>query len=116
MTELDSYNKEQLIHIVDMYNLNIDIETLRKKKGDILKIMKKVPKKTFKDLPNKKEIVDKVKDAKKDKNSLISQVSASKDFKLKSKKKLKDMTADEKKTYNKLAKRESVAKKKAIVI
>ena len=26
---LDGYNREELIHIVDMYNLNIDMETLK---------------------------------------------------------------------------------------
>ena len=68
---LDGYNREELIHIVDMYNLNIDMETLKKSKKEIMKEMVKVPKKTFKDtpLPKKAEIKDMVNKDKSKKSS-----------------------------------------------
>ena len=42
---LDGYNKNELIHIVDMYNLEIDISKLKKSKDAIKKEMLKVGKK-----------------------------------------------------------------------
>tara|TARA_R110002072_G_scaffold106_6_gene709 strand:- start:360 stop:641 length:282 start_codon:yes stop_codon:yes gene_type:complete len=77
---LDGYNREELIHIVDMYNLNIDMETLKKSKKEIMKEMVKVPKKTFKDtpLPKKTEIKDMVSKDKAKKSSLINKVKKSK--------------------------------------
>ena len=77
---LDGYNREELIHIVDMYNLNIDMETLKKSKKEIMKEMVKVPKKTFKDtpLPKKAEIKDMVSKDKEKKSSLINKVKKNK--------------------------------------
>ena len=77
---LDGYNREELIHIVDMYNLNIDMETLKKSKKEIMKEMVKVPKKTFKDspLPKKSEIKEMVNKDKSKKSSLINKVKKNK--------------------------------------
>tara|TARA_R110000796_G_scaffold28908_10_gene78713 strand:+ start:182 stop:475 length:294 start_codon:yes stop_codon:yes gene_type:complete len=80
---LDGYNKEELIHIVDMYNLNIDMETLKKSKKEIMKEMAQVPKKVFKDspLPNKKEVKEMVLKDKAKKSSLINKVAKNKPVK-----------------------------------
>ena len=74
---IDGYNREELIHIVDMYNLNIDMETLKKSKKEILKEMKNVPKKKFADipLPKKKEVKEMVKKDKAKKSSLLNKVN-----------------------------------------
>ena len=34
---LSSYSKDELIHIVDIYNLGVDMETLRKKESRNIK-------------------------------------------------------------------------------
>ena len=77
---LDGYTREELIHIVDMYNLNIDMDTLRKSKKELMKQMMKVPKKTFKDtpLPKKTEIKNMVNKDKAKKTSLINKVKKNK--------------------------------------
>jgi len=73
---LEGYSREELIHIVDMYNLNIDMETLKKSKKEIMKEMIKVPKKKFKDsLPAKKEIKEMVKKDKAKKSSLLNKAN-----------------------------------------
>tara|TARA_R110001592_G_scaffold91224_2_gene267299 strand:- start:1007 stop:1267 length:261 start_codon:yes stop_codon:yes gene_type:complete len=74
---LDGYNREELIHIVDMYNLNIDMETLKKSKKEIMKEMVKVPKKKFADtpLPKKKEIKEMVSKDKAKKSSLLNKAN-----------------------------------------
>jgi len=72
---LDGYNREELIHIVDMYNLNIDIDTLKKSKKEIMKEMAKVPKKKLQDLPKKTEIKDMVNKDKAKKSSLLNKAN-----------------------------------------
>ncbi len=72
---LDGYNREELIHIVDMYNLNIDIDTLKKSKKEIMKEMAKVPKKKLPDLPKKAEIKDMVNKDKAKKSSLLNKAN-----------------------------------------
>lgn len=74
---LDGYNREELIHIVDMYNLNIDMETLKKSKKEIMKEMAKVPKKKFADtpLPKKKQIKEMVNKDKAKKSSLLNKAN-----------------------------------------
>ena len=77
---LDGYNREELIHIVDMYNLNIDMETLKKSKKEIMKEMMKVPKKKFADtqLPKKAEVKEMVNKDKAKKSSLLNKVKKNK--------------------------------------
>ena len=72
---LDGYSKHELIHIVDMYNLQIDMDILKKKKGDLLKEMKKVPKKKLVDLPNKSDVKKMVTKDKNNKSSLLNKVT-----------------------------------------
>ena len=55
-TTLDGYTKEELKKIVDMYNLDIDMKVLKKKKEEIVKEMKKVGKKNLTDLPTKEKL------------------------------------------------------------
>jgi len=110
--KLDSYSKEELIHIVDIYNLSVDMETLRKKKSEILKALKDVPKKQLSKLPEKKEIKTAIKDNKSDDSNLLQQVKEFSDYRKKNKKAVKEMTPAEKKVYNRLAKRSSLAKRK----
>lgn len=95
---LDGYNREELIHIVDMYNLNIDMETLKKSKKEIMKQMLKVPKKTFKDtpLPKKAEIKDMVNKDKDKKSSLINKVQKNKDKEPPQKNKITEYTTPKK--------------------
>ena len=50
---LDGYNRTELHKIVDIYNLGYDLKKLQKNKADLLKELKKVPKKKFVDLPSK---------------------------------------------------------------
>ncbi len=50
---LDGYNRSELHKIVDIYNLGFDLKKLQKNKADLLKEMKKIPKKKFPDLPTK---------------------------------------------------------------
>lgn len=110
---LSSYSKNELIHIVDIYNLGIDMETLRKKKAEILKAMKGVPKKKLNNLPEKKEIKKAIKENKSVDDNLVAKVKAFNDFKKKVNKPIKDMTPAEKKEYMRLAKASSIAKGKA---
>lgn len=71
---LDGYSKNELIHIVEMYNIGLDMDTLRKSKGELLKEMKKVPKKKYVDLPDKPTVKDMVAKDKAKKSSLINKV------------------------------------------
>lgn len=50
---LDGYNRTELHKIVDIYNLGYDLKKLQKNKADLLKELKKVPKKKLVDLPTK---------------------------------------------------------------
>ena len=74
---LEGYNREELIHIVDMYNLNIDMETLKKSKKEIMKEMAKVPKKKFAEtpLPKKAEVKEMVNKDKAKKSSLLNKAN-----------------------------------------
>ncbi len=58
---LDGYNKKELLHIVEMYNLNLDIKDLQKKKEELAKVMMKVGKKKLVDLPSKETIKKNIK-------------------------------------------------------
>ena len=71
---LDGYSKNELIHIVEMYNIGLDMDTLRKSKAELLKEMKKVPKKKYVDLPDKPTVKDMVAKDKAKKSSLINKV------------------------------------------
>lgn len=77
---LDGYNKNELIHIVDMYNLEIDISKLKKSKDAIKKEMLKVGKKTLKaaSLPDKPTVKKMVAKDKKKKSSLLNKVQSNK--------------------------------------
>ena len=75
---LDKYTHDELVHIVDMYNLNIDMDTLKKKKSELMKEMAKVPKKKLANLPTKKEIKPMVEKDKKKKSSLLNKVKKGK--------------------------------------
>ncbi len=114
MSVLEKYSKEELIHIVDMFNINLKMEELRKSKTEILKSLKakNVDKKHGEKLPDKKTVKIMVKKDKDKKSSLLNKVLNHKDLKKNLKKKVKDMTPEEKKQYNKLAKQASRAKAK----
>ena len=73
----EGYSKDELIHIVDIYNLNLDMETLKKSKKEIIKKLSGVPKKKFidKPLPKKSDVKLGVKKDKLKKNSLLSKVN-----------------------------------------
>ena len=75
---LDGYSKTELIHIVDMYNIGLDMDTLKKSKSELLKEMKKVPKKKYVDLPNKSDVKKMVAKDKQKKSSLINKVQSNK--------------------------------------
>ena len=53
---LDGYSRTELHKIVDIYNLGFDLKKLQKNKEELLKEMKKVPKKKLVDLPNKADL------------------------------------------------------------
>jgi hypothetical protein len=53
---LDGYNRSELHKIVDLYNLGYDLKKLQKNKAELLKELKKVPKKKLVDLPSKEEL------------------------------------------------------------
>lgn len=61
---LDGYTRSELHKIVDLYNLGYDLKKLQKNKDDLLKELKKVPKKKLVDLPSK-EVLKKIKIKKK---------------------------------------------------
>jgi len=65
-SSLDGYTKDELLHIVEIYNLGLDMKTLKKKKEDLIKAMKDVGKKKLVDLP-REEIKKQVKKKKKSK-------------------------------------------------
>lgn len=50
---LDGYSRAELHKIVDIYNLGFDLKKLQKNKAELLKELKKVPKKKLVDLPTK---------------------------------------------------------------
>lgn len=53
---LDGYSRPELHKIVDLYNLGYDLKKLQKNKTDLLKELKKVPKKKLIDLPTKETL------------------------------------------------------------
>ena len=114
MSVLEKYSKDELIHIVDMFNIDMKVEDLKKSKKEILKALKdkKVEEKHGEKIPDKKAIKPMVAKDKAKKSSLINKVKNHKDLKKDLKKKVKDMTPEEKKQYNKLAKQASRAKAK----
>lgn len=71
---LDNYTHEELVHIVDMYNLDVDIDKMKKTKANLKKEMMKVGKKKLESakLPSKKEIKPMVEKDKKNPKSLIT--------------------------------------------
>lgn len=114
---LDNYTKAELIHIVDMYDLDIDISKLKKSKDAIKKEMlkggsKKTLKENKENLPDKPTVKKMVEKDKAKKSSLLNKVSESSAFKKKVNKKTKDMTPEEKKEYQRLRTKDSRAKKK----
>tara|TARA_R110002073_G_scaffold138_2_gene1746 strand:+ start:25 stop:423 length:399 start_codon:yes stop_codon:yes gene_type:complete len=115
---LDNYSKAELIHIVDMYDLDIDISKLKKSKEAIKKEMlkggsKKTLKENKENLPDKPTIKKMVEKDKKKKSSLLNKVNESGTYKKNLDKKTKDMTPEEKKEYQRLRTKDSRAKKKA---
>ena len=71
-TTLDGYTKAELKHIVQMYNLDLDISTMKKNKDELKKEMMKAGKKKLVDLPTKeviKKMMNKKKITKKDVNN-----------------------------------------------
>ena len=68
---LDGYNREELIHIVDMYNLNIDMDTLKKSKKEIMKEdMKQLTKSYYEALKRIKALSEEVHQLKNEVESL----------------------------------------------
>ena len=53
---LDGYSRSELHKIVDIYNLGFDLKKLQKNKEELLKEMKKIPKKKLVDLPLKEDL------------------------------------------------------------
>lgn len=53
---IDGYSRAELHKIVDIYNLGFDLKKLQKNKAELLKELKKVPKKKLVDLPTKEEL------------------------------------------------------------
>ena len=85
---LDNYTHEELVHIVDMYNLDVDIDKMKKTKANLKKEMMKVGKKKLADakLPTKKEIKPMVEKDKKNPKSLITRYFKKKEPKKEAKK------------------------------
>lgn len=77
MTVLDKYTKEELVHIVDMFRIDMKMEDLRKSKKDILAIMrqKKVDKKHGDKLPSKTDVKSMVAKDKKNPRSSLSKLA-----------------------------------------
>jgi len=73
-TKLDKYSKMELIHLVDMYNIDIKMEDLKKKKMDIKKMLMEKGLHKREGLPTKPAVKKMVEEDKKNKQSLISQV------------------------------------------
>ena len=96
---LDNYTHEELVHIVDMYNLDIDIDKMKKTKANLKKEMMKVGKKKLSDakLPSKKEIKPMVEKDKKNPKSLITRYFKKVDPKKKEAKKEEPKTKGKKK-------------------
>ena len=80
MSVLDKYTKDELIHIVDMFNINAKIEDLMKSKKEILKMLKEqgVHEKHKDKLPSKTAVKEMVKKDKKNKRSSLSKVANAK--------------------------------------
>ena len=53
---IESYTRPELHKIVDLYNLGFDLKKLQKNKEELIKQLKKVPKKKLIDLPSKAEL------------------------------------------------------------
>ena len=96
MTVLDKYSKEELVHIVDMFRIDMKMEDLRKSKKDILAIMKKkkVDKKHGEKLPSKTEVKEMVKKDKKNPKSSLSKLA-------KGQKKITDLLPEKKEKKSK---------------
>ena len=77
MSVLDKYTKEELVHIVDMFRIDMKMEDLRKSKKDLLAIMKKkkVDKKHGEKLPSKSAVKDMVAKDKKNPKSSLSKLA-----------------------------------------
>ncbi len=101
MTVLDKYSKEELVHIVDMFRIDMKMEDLRKSKKDILKVMKdkKVDKKHGDKLPSKTAVKEMVKKDKKNPKSSLSKLQ--KAGTAKGQKKITDLLPKKKKPESK---------------
>ena len=101
MTVLDKYSKEELVHIVDMFRIDMKVEDLRKSKKDILKVMKdkKVDKKHGDKLPSKTAVKEMVKKDKKNPKSSLSKLQ--KAGTVKGQKKITDLLPKKKKAESK---------------
>ncbi len=76
MSVLDKYTKEELVHIVDMFNIDMKVEDLKKSKKELLAIMKeKRVDKKGNQLPSKAEVKVMVKKDKENKKSSLSKLS-----------------------------------------
>lgn len=80
MSILNKYSKEELIHLVEMFNIDLKINDLKKSKKDILLSLKNknIEELHSKNLPDKKTIKNMVIKDKKKKNSLLNKVANSK--------------------------------------
>ena len=80
MSILNKYSKEELIHIVDMFSIDLKISDLKKSKKDILLSLKNknVEQKHGLNLPDKKTIKSMVIKDKQKKNSMLNKVANSK--------------------------------------
>ncbi len=101
MTVLDKYSKEELVHIVDMFRIDMKMEDLRKSKKDILKVMKdkKIDKKHGDKLPSKTAVKEMVKKDKKNPKSSLSKLA--KAGEAKGQKKITDLLPKKKKAESK---------------
>lgn len=88
---LDNYTHEELVHIVDMYNLDIDLDKMKKTKANLKKEMLKVGKKKLASskLPSKKQLKPMVEKDKKNPKSLLTNYFKKKEEPKPKKKKLR---------------------------
>ena len=75
---LAKYSKMELIHLVEMFNIDIKMEDLKKKKMDLKKMLIEKGLHKKKGLPTKLNIKEMVKEDKKNKQSLISKFTEKK--------------------------------------
>jgi len=75
---LEKYTKDELVHIVDMFNIGLKIEDLKKSKKDLMKMLKDQGVDKEKKLPSKKDVKEMVKADKKDKKSSLSKLAKAK--------------------------------------